>query len=88
MKIKNYEFTDAEWKKDICGGRYDFDFGVINVSCRYWPNNTVDVCVMIGDLEKTLYEDELEGNSLDDCKNKAELWVKEKVEIIINKIEE
>jgi hypothetical protein len=87
MKINGIEFEDAIWTSD-CGGKQDFDFSVLSVSTRYWADFTARPSIFLGDkiiveLPKGEY---IKGETEIECKNNVEIWVKEKLTEIINKI--
>lgn len=84
MKILNIDF-DAEWKPD-CSGKYDFDFPVVRVSTRYWPDNTAKVTIYLGNETLISHEGYIHGYSEIDCKNNVEMYIKRKVEEIIKRI--
>lgn len=83
MKIGKYNF-EAEWLRD-CGGKQDFDFGILKVDTRMWRDNSFSACIVLG--EEPLIESEIiYCDSEIECKYKAEQWIKENVEKIICKI--
>lgn len=88
FKVNNIEF-EAEWSND-CSGKQDLDFNIISVSTRYWPDYTARPSIYLGTkvihaLPRGIY---IEGNSEQDCKEKVETWIREKITEIINKLGE
>jgi len=83
MKISNAEF-DAKWTLD-CQGKQDFDFPVLSVSCRYYPDYTVIASIYLG-KEELLDSGWIKGETETECKYKAEEWVKQNLTALIARI--
>lgn len=87
MEIKNIEFY-TEWTND-CSGKQDFDFPVLRVSTRYWPDHTAKPSILLG-REYVLAElpdkQYIEGRTEAECKQKVEEWVKKEITKILDKI--
>lgn len=86
MIINNIEF-DTWWSMD-CGGKQDFDFGVLKVSTRYWPDFTAKPAILLGNKEIYFLpaNEYIRGDSEVECKYLTEMWIKEKLTEVINKL--
>ena len=84
MKINGIEFECA-WTLD-CQQKQDFDFPIINVSTRYWPDHTAMPSIYIGDVLggfELKPETYITGNSETECKYNTEQWIKAEVKKIL-----
>lgn len=86
MKIHDVTFGngqggDVGWTKD-CGQKWDLDFPVVSVSCRYWGDHTCRPYLMLGDKEIASLPDGeyIEGETEAECKYKTEQWVRGRIE--------
>ncbi|MGE7305804.1 hypothetical protein ACQKJG_18445 [Priestia megaterium] len=84
MKIDHYEF-EAKWTTD-CGGKQDFDFPVVEVSVRYWPDFNAQPTILIGEEKLVHHEGYINGGSELETKRLVEEWVREQISIIIQKL--
>ncbi|MGG4438205.1 hypothetical protein AAXE64_27020 [Priestia megaterium] len=84
MKIDHYEF-EAKWTTD-CGGKQDFDFPVVEVHVRYWPDFAAQPTILIGEEKFVEYEGYINGGSEYETKRLVEEWVREQISIIIQKL--
>ena len=85
MKIGGIDFEDAVWKPD-CQGKWDFDFPLVRVSSRYWPDFTATSSIMFGDKEIIHTDDYIRGESEAEVKFKVEQWVNEHAKVVIEHV--
>lgn len=85
MIIKGVEF-ETEWTTD-CGGKQSFDFPVVEISTRYWPDHTSMPSVCIGGAFFGIEikpDDYISGKTESECKYKTEQWIEKEVGKIIS----
>lgn len=84
MRINEIEF-ETEWTSD-CQGKQDFDFNVLTVSTRYWPDNTAKPAIYLGEKVLVKPEEYICGETETECKYKTEQWIKENLSKLLEKI--
>jgi hypothetical protein len=89
MEVYGVNFEGAFWTTD-CAGKQDFDFNILSVSTRYWPDHTARPQILLGDrvLVQLPKQEYIEGTTELECKQKVEQWVREKISIIMTQLEE
>jgi len=87
IEFESFEFGEVQWTKD-CQGKQDFDFPVVYVSTRYYPDHTAKPSIYLGDkLIAGLPDGEcITGETETECKYKAEEWIRREVSKIMQKL--
>lgn len=85
MNICGIEF-DTCWMHD-CSGKMDFDFPVVRVSSRFWPDNTAKCTIYLGnDVVLAQSDGYISGDTPEECKYKVEQFVRQEVSKIITSL--
>jgi len=85
----------ARWTRD-CGGKQDYDGGLLSVSTRYWPDNTAHSSIILnlgsaqdgdGGGDYRIWADEnFKAPTETAVKIQVELWVQKQMHTIIRKL--